>query len=82
MCTYVLFICVVEYPQGANLEQGTGRSVRIRTGLHLALSTSSDIGIAVNALEAGNVGMPQLSLLHLSLCLATVKSSAKPMIET
>jgi len=49
--------------------------------LHLELSTSSHIGIVVNALEAGNVGMPQLSLLHWSLCLATVKFSAKPMIE-
>lgn len=35
-----------------------------QTGLHLGLSMSSHIGIVVNALEAGNVGMPQLSLLH------------------
>jgi len=35
-----------------------------RTELHLELSTSSHTGIVVNALEAGNVGMPQLSLLH------------------
>jgi len=53
-------------------------------GLHLKFSTFSHIGTVVNALEAGNVGMPQLtiSLLHWSLCLAThVKSSAKPIIE-
>jgi hypothetical protein len=53
-----------------------------QVGLHLDFLMSSHIGTVVNVLQAGNMGMPQLSLLHWSLCLAThVKSSAKPIIE-
>jgi len=47
-----------------HLEQGIVGWDEDQAGLHLAFLMSSHIGTVVNVLEAGNMGMPQLSLLH------------------
>lgn len=56
MCTYD---AVITGHLGQGMRESDGMA-----GLHLEFLMSSHIGTDVNALEAGNMGMPQLSLLH------------------